>query len=99
MKKRKIKWLNVVKAVIFLFCITMILHDVFMLTVGGWITGELYGWTWLGFITFILFCSIAGMIYDDFEEKIKSATNIETVTRTNTFSQKYINSIPQNKVK
>jgi len=50
-----------------------------MLTIGSWVTGQLYGWTWLGFITFILFCSIAGMIYEDFEEQIEKTP----VTRNN----------------
>ena len=71
MKKKKIKWINVIKAIVFVFCISMILHDVFMLTIGSWISGNLYGWTWYGFITFILFCAIAGMIYEDFEEQIE----------------------------
>ena len=69
---KKIKWINVIKAVVFLFCIVMILHDLYMLTFASWISGELYGWTWYGLLTFILFCSIAGMIYDDFEEQIKN---------------------------
>lgn len=72
MKKKKIKWINVIKAIVFIFCISMILHDVYMLTVASWVTGKLYSWTWFGLLTFILFCSIAGMIYDDFEEQIKS---------------------------
>lgn len=71
-KKLKIKWGNVFKALIFIFCISMVLHDVYMLTVASWVTGKLYGWTWFGLLTFILFCSIAGIIYEDFEEQIKS---------------------------
>lgn len=70
-KKLKIKWVNVIKAIIFVFCISMILHDVFMLTFASWITGNFYGWTWFGFLTFILFCTIASMIYEDFEEEIE----------------------------
>jgi len=78
-KRLKIKWVNVIKLIVFIFCISMILHDIFMLTIYGWVTGNLYGWTWLGFITFILFCSIAGMIYEDFEEQIEKTP----VTRNN----------------
>lgn len=70
-KKLKIKWVNVVKAIIFVFCISMIFHDLFMLTIGSWITGTLCAWTWFGLLTFILFCSIACMIYADFEEQIE----------------------------
>jgi len=72
MKKRKIKWLNVIKLIVFIFCVYMILHDVYMLTIHSYITGNMYGWTWIGFITFILFFIVAGMIYEDFEEQIKS---------------------------
>lgn len=72
MKKVKIKWLNVLKLIIFIFCVYMILHDLYMLSVGGWITGNMHSWTWLGFITFILFYMLAGAIYDDFEEQTKS---------------------------
>ena len=70
-KKLKIKWKNVVKLIVFIFCISMIFHDLFMLTIGSWISGNLYSWTWFGFITFLLFCSIACMIYADFEEQIE----------------------------
>lgn len=76
---KKIKWINVVKALVFVFCISMILYDTYMLTIGSWINGELYSWTWLGLITFILFFAIAGSIYDDFEmelEKVSYARNI-----------------------
>lgn len=78
-KKLKIKWINVIKLIVFIFCISMILHDMYMLTIGSWVTGNLYGWTWYGFLTFILFCTVAGMIYEDFEEQIKETP----VTRNN----------------
>lgn len=81
MKKRKINWINVIKAVVFIFCISMIIHDIFMLTVYGWITGNLYGWSWFGFLTFILFCSIACIIYEDFDEQIKKTSNTGTIRR------------------
>lgn len=84
MKKRKIKWINVVKAVLFIFCISMILHDIFMVTVYGWITGSHHGFTWFGFITFILFFMITGFIYEDFEEQTKSVP----VTRNNGYTNK-----------
>ena len=71
-KRVKIKWLNVIKLIIFIFCVYMILHDLYMITISSWITGKMCSWTWLGFMTFILFIIIAGAIYDDFEEQIKS---------------------------
>lgn len=71
-KRVKIKWLNVVKLILFIFCVYMILHDLYMITIHSYITGNMYSWTWLGFITFILFIVVAGAIYDDFEEQTKS---------------------------
>ena len=69
---KKVKWKNVIKLLILLLSIIVILHDLYMLTFASWISGQLYGWTWYGLLTFILFCSIASMIYEDFEEQIKS---------------------------
>lgn len=61
--KTKIKWINVIKLVIFAFCISVIIHDLFLITFTG------AGWTWLGFITFILFVLLAGAIWEDLEEQ------------------------------
>ena len=72
MKKKKIKWGNVCKAIIFLFCIGLILHDLYMLTIHSWITNELCSWTWLGLTTFLLAIITAGVISEDFEEKNKN---------------------------
>lgn len=72
MKKKKIKWINVIKLFVFIYCVYMICHDVYMLTIHSYITGNMYGWTWIGFLTFILFFVIAGLIYEDFEEQLKS---------------------------
>ena len=70
---KKVKWLNVIKLIIFAFCVGSICRDIYMLTIYSTITGNLVGWTWIGFITFILFIIVAGIIYDDFKEQIKSA--------------------------
>lgn len=82
MKRRKIKWLNVIKALGFVGCIGVILHDMYMITIHGWVTGYMASWTWLGFITFIMAFVIAGTIYEDFEEQIKSMPNTGTVKHT-----------------
>lgn len=67
---RKIKWENVIKLNVFIVSMVMILHDMFMIIFRG------YSWTWYGFITFILFTTVASMIYEDFEEQIKSTNSI-----------------------
>ena len=75
---KRIKWGNVIKGLVFVFCIGIVLYDAYMLTIGSWVSGGMYGFTWLGLITFILFLAIAGSIYDDFEmelEKVSYAHN------------------------
>lgn len=72
MKRKKINWINVTKLVVFIFCVYMILHDLYMLAIYPFVSGKLYSWTFLGVVTFILFITVAGMIYDDFEEQLKS---------------------------
>lgn len=72
MKKVKIKWLNVGKLILFIFCIGNISHDLYMVTLYSYISGSMYGWSSYGFLTFILFCIVAIVIYEDFEEQTKS---------------------------
>lgn len=69
---KKIKWINVLKLITFMACICVIVHDIYVLTVKTLITGNLYGFTWFGFITFLLVCGLATLIYADFEEQTKS---------------------------
>lgn len=68
---KKINWINVLKLVVMLSCISMIIHDSYKLIVG-------YGWTWLGFSTFILFWLIAGIIFEDFKDQLKKMSNAGT---------------------
>lgn len=70
-KKLKIKWGNVFKALIFVFCVGMILHDFYMLTIYSFITGNLCSLTWFGVITLLINIIIASGIYEDFEEQIE----------------------------
>lgn len=70
-KKLKIKWGNVFKALIFVFCVGMILHDFYMLTIYSFITGNLCSLTWFGVITLFINIIIASGIYEDFEEQIE----------------------------
>lgn len=72
MKKKKIKWGNVGKAIIFLFCVGIMIHDIYMLTIHSFVTSELCGWTWYGFITFLMAYVIAVAIYLDFEQQTKN---------------------------
>lgn len=65
---RKIKWKNVALLIVGVISAIVILHDLYMLTIYSWITGITCGWTWIGFITFMLAVFIVGNIYDYFEE-------------------------------
>ena len=66
MKKHKIKWDNVIKLLIFLFCVGLILHDFYLVAI------KFYSWTGIGFATFLLAIITASTIYSDFEDQIKS---------------------------
>ena len=68
-KKIKILWWNLTLLIILLICASIVIHDVFMLTIYSWITGNMCGWTWFGFLTFLLACSIGGEIIEYFNEK------------------------------
>ncbi len=72
MKKKKIKWGNVIKAVIFLLCIGVMIHDFYMLTIYSFITNQLTQLTWFGLGTLILAIITASLIYEDFEEQIEN---------------------------
>lgn len=82
MKRLKVKWISVIKLILFIFCISMILHDMYMLTIHSWITSKTVSFTWFGLLTFILFCGMAELIYEDFKEQTKRVLTLETVTHS-----------------
>ncbi|MBO6243612.1 MAG: hypothetical protein J6O41_03475 [Clostridia bacterium] len=81
---KKIKWLNVMKFVMFVFCVSILLHDLYVISIKSWITGYQASFTIYGFITFLLLFTISSFLYDDFEEQIKKypqATKLKKDTR------------------
>lgn len=70
-KKLKVKWKNVGILAIGLFALSVIIHDVFMLTIYSWITGRMAGWTWFGLATFLLAFWIGGEILEYIIEESK----------------------------
>lgn len=66
---KKIKWLNVLKVLGLIGCLALIVHDLFMVTIYGWITSNMVGWTWFGLATFVATIMIASLIFDDLEEQ------------------------------
>lgn len=69
-KKLKIKWNNIALLGVLLLCAYIVIHDLFMLTIYSWITGQMLGWTWFGFITFIISFAVIGEIIEYFYEEI-----------------------------
>lgn len=69
-KRLRIKWKNVGLLAILLLCVYIVGHDLFMLTIYGWITGNMYGWTWFGFITFVIAFATGGEIVEYFIAEI-----------------------------
>ncbi len=68
-KKIKIKWGNIGLLALLLLCASVVIHDLFMLTIYSWISGNMYGWTWFGFLTFILAFAVGGEIIEYFYEE------------------------------
>ena len=68
-KKIKIKWGNIGLLALLLLCASIVIHDLFMLTIYSWISGNMYGWTWFGFLTFILAFAVGGEIIEYFYEE------------------------------
>lgn len=66
---KRIKWLNVLKVLGLIGCLALIIHDLFMVTVYGWITSNMVGWTWFGFGTFVISFMIASLLFEDLEEQ------------------------------
>lgn len=67
--KRLKKWKDVALIIVLLICASIVFHDIFMLTIYSWITGNMCGWTWFGFLTFLLAFTIGGGIIEYFDEK------------------------------
>lgn len=73
-KKTKIKWGNVLKAVVFLFSAYMILHDLYMISIYPIISGNYCGLTGFGLLVLITNFMIVGFICEDFEEQIEKTS-------------------------
>lgn len=65
-KKLKIKWKNIALLIVLLMCAYIVGHDLFMLTIYSWVKGVSCGWTWFGFLTFLLAFAIGGEIIEYF---------------------------------
>lgn len=68
-KKVKIKWLNIALTLIFLLCVYVVLHDLYMITIYSWINNQMVSWSWFGLIIFLLALTIGGDIFEYFIEE------------------------------
>lgn len=56
----------------FIFCTTVVLHDLYKITIYSWLNEEMYGFTYFGLITFV-FCLVYSIIlFDDIKVQRKS---------------------------
>ena len=67
--KRKINWLAVIEAILFLGSLAVIIHDFYMVTVYSWIHSITVGWTWFGLGTLFIDFMVASITYEDLEER------------------------------
>lgn len=51
---KKIKWNNIALLIIAILSTSVVLHDIYMLTISSFTTGYLATFTWFGLATFIL---------------------------------------------
>lgn len=68
--KRKYK--NILLLIILIICTIVASHDLYIIVIQPWITHKTAGWTWFGFITFIIALASGLSIVDYFiKEKSK----------------------------
>ncbi len=70
-KRQKIKWRNLFKIIVLMICISVIVHDFYMMTIYSWMHKTTMGWTLYGGFTFMLCGFISEYLFDDLfgEEK------------------------------
>lgn len=82
-KKTKLNWRNISKIIVFIICLGFIMYDFYMLMIYPLITGQMVGWTMIGFISFVAALFMLVSIYEDFKEETKNVSNTGTVKHTN----------------
>lgn len=69
-KVTKIKWKNLFKFILLLLCISVIVHDFYMLSIYSIIHKVTVTWSWYGLLTFVLSGFLSEYLFDDlFNEK------------------------------
>ena len=78
-KKTKLNWRNISKIIVFVICLGFIMYDFYMLMIYPIFTGQMVGWTMIGFISFVAALFMLVSIYEDFKEETKNVSNIGPV--------------------
>lgn len=68
---KRVKWRNVMKLLVMLIAASVVIYDMYKLTIYSFITDKLGSWTWYGFTTFIMCFAIASVLYFDVFESTK----------------------------
>lgn len=71
-RENKVKkiYKNILLLMILILCTIIVIHDLYLIVIKPWVTGDTCGWTFFGFITFILAIYIGGYIIEYFIKKI-----------------------------
>lgn len=69
---KKVRWGNVGKFILFMFCVSQILSDTYL------VIFKSYSFTWFGLLVFILFGYTAINLYDDFQKQTKKYPKLPT---------------------
>lgn len=88
MRKRKINYENIFIALITLICYGIVVHDLYMITIHGWITGNLVQFTALGLVTFFVSFGTAIFFTCYLNDYIKEQEKKTSATTTKQKSKK-----------
>lgn len=64
----KIRWNRLAVLIIFIASSILILHDIYFTSIRMWFTGKTCGWTYFGFITFIIAIYVASFTFEKLKE-------------------------------
>lgn len=69
--KKRIKWGNIIKTIIFLFSLFIVINDIYIMFISQYFTGKLATWTYIGFITFAFSLYYVMSFIEDFKEEMR----------------------------
>lgn len=76
-KRLKIKWKNLGLLLVLIISVSIIIHDLFMITIYSLINSLSVSWTWYGINTFVIAIMAGNLAYDDLKEIVKHSIKKE----------------------